>query len=203
MSIPLTCSRCGAPLPPPESASLVQCGFCGTTSRVGAPLSTAAAPATPATTAAREHAQRFLAALQQTTLPIQEAGFLATVQRVGKETLGPIGETDAFLNIVGNLVFDFEIENGVQIRGDQMVVTRIVEAFFKACDTIADAGSARLHLPFLTADASGPKHLDRVVTAETWATLASRVPLAPENRRPGNGAPKSRKKGFLRRLFGG
>jgi len=66
--------------------------------------------------------------------------------------------------IVRFLVEDFRKDHGIDISKDRLCMERITEASMKAAGELAVSTSAEVNLPFLTADDSGPKHLQVVVT---------------------------------------
>ena len=63
-------------------------------------------------------------------------------------------------------------QTGVRLAGDAMVSERINNAAVLALRSLSDQPSATVNLPFLTADASGPKHFLTVLTRETVDRLA-------------------------------
>ncbi len=61
--------------------------------------------------------------------------------------------------IIGWLVDDFKKDNGIDLRKDPMALQRLKEEAEKAKIALSSAQSVDINLPFITADASGPKHL--------------------------------------------
>ena len=59
---------------------------------------------------------------------------------------------------------DFQKTNGIDLRNDRMALQRLKEAAEKAKIELSSAMQANINLPFITADASGPKHLDMTLT---------------------------------------
>jgi hypothetical protein len=57
------------------------------------------------------------------------------------------------------LLAAFRAETGIDVSGDAMAMIRLQEAVAKALDAVRAKGEAEINLPFLTANASGPKHL--------------------------------------------
>ena len=55
-------------------------------------------------------------------------------------------------------------EQGIDLSGDKMAMQRIKEAAEKAKIELSGVTSAAINLPFITADATGPKHLDMTLT---------------------------------------
>src|SRR5262249_41920806 len=67
---------------------------------------------------------------------------------------------DDFDRVLVNYVADeFKKENGIDLRKDPMALQRLQEACEKAKKELSSASSTDINLPFITADASGPKHL--------------------------------------------
>ena len=62
------------------------------------------------------------------------------------------------------LVDDFKRENGIDLSADPMAKQRLKEAAEKAKCELSSAASTEINLPFITADASGPKHLQATLT---------------------------------------
>ena len=62
-------------------------------------------------------------------------------------------------------------QTGMDLRNDPMALTRIAEAAKKAQAEIDAAGSAEISLPYICADASGPKHLELRITREQASAL--------------------------------
>lgn len=70
-----------------------------------------------------------------------------------------LGGDDFDEAIINWLVKDFEAENGVNLRQDPMALQRLKEAAEKAKCELSTSQSSEINLPFITADATGPKHL--------------------------------------------
>ncbi|MDI1336745.1 MAG: molecular chaperone DnaK [Lacunisphaera sp.] len=66
--------------------------------------------------------------------------------------------------IIGWLVDSFKKENGIDLRKDPMALQRLKEEAEKAKIALSSATTYDINLPFITADASGPKHLNIAVT---------------------------------------
>tara|TARA_B100000029_G_scaffold516652_1_gene632274 strand:+ start:3224 stop:5170 length:1947 start_codon:yes stop_codon:yes gene_type:complete len=66
--------------------------------------------------------------------------------------------------IVDFLADEFKKEAGIDLRSDSMALQRLKEAAEKAKCELSTAGQTEIALPFITADASGPKHLNRTLT---------------------------------------
>src|SRR6202140_4146820 len=84
--------------------------------------------------------------------------------------------------IVDWLVAEFKRSQGIDLSADPMALQRLYEAAEKAKIELSTTQETQINLPFITADASGPKHLDTRLTraklAELTSTLLDRV-VAP------------------------
>ena len=67
-------------------------------------------------------------------------------------------------SLIGWLVDTFRKENGIDLRKDPMALQRLKEEAEKAKIALSSAQSVDINLPFITADASGPKHLNLQLT---------------------------------------
>ncbi|MGC9021745.1 MAG: molecular chaperone DnaK, partial [Dissulfurimicrobium sp.] len=83
-----------------------------------------------------------------------------------------LGGEDFDLKIVDWLANEFKRENGIDLRQDRMALQRLKEAAEKAKCELSTTAETEINLPFITADASGPKHL---VVKLTRAKLESMV----------------------------
>jgi molecular chaperone DnaK len=73
--------------------------------------------------------------------------------------------------IVGALANAFEKEHGVDLRGDPMALQRLKEAAERAKQELSSANVTDINLPFICADAEGPKHLVHSMSREELETL--------------------------------
>ena len=71
-----------------------------------------------------------------------------------------LGGDDFDQKIIDWLAEDFESENGMDLRKDPMALQRLKEAAEKAKCELSSSMQTEINLPFITADASGPKHLN-------------------------------------------
>ncbi|VFQ45890.1 molecular chaperone DnaK [Desulfoluna butyratoxydans] len=71
-----------------------------------------------------------------------------------------LGGEDFDLRIIDFLADEFKREQGIDLRGDKMALQRLKEAAEKAKMELSSAMETDINLPFITADASGPKHLN-------------------------------------------
>ena len=71
-----------------------------------------------------------------------------------------LGGDDWDQRIIDWMADKFQAENGIDLRQDKMALQRLKEAAEKAKMELSSTTQANINLPFITADASGPKHLD-------------------------------------------
>ncbi|MBO6795732.1 molecular chaperone DnaK [Maricaulis sp.] len=71
-----------------------------------------------------------------------------------------LGGEDFDLRIVEYLADEFKKENGIDLKADKLALQRLKEEAEKAKKELSSATSYEVNLPFITADASGPKHLN-------------------------------------------
>src|SRR5213595_3702353 len=75
-----------------------------------------------------------------------------------------LGGDDFDQVIIDWMADEFKRENGIDLRSDRMVLQRLKEAGEKAKTELSTAQSTTINLPFITADATGPKHLNMSLT---------------------------------------
>jgi molecular chaperone DnaK len=71
-----------------------------------------------------------------------------------------LGGEDFDMRIVNWLADEFKRENGIDLRGDKMALQRLKEEAEKAKKELSSSKETDINLPFITADATGPKHLN-------------------------------------------
>ncbi len=96
------------------------------------------------------------------------------------EVLGVNGDThlggDDFDQVLIDWIADeFKKENGIDLRKDQMALQRLKEAAERAKKDLSQANSTDINLPFITADASGPKHLQMSLTRAKFEQLVDHL----------------------------
>jgi len=106
-----------------------------------------------------------------------------------------LGGDDFDQRVMNWLADEFRKEQGIDLRTDRMALQRLKEAAEKAKKELSSSMSTEVNLPFITADASGPKHLTMTITRSKLEQLTedlverSRGPvvkaLADANLRPG------------------
>ncbi len=83
---------------------------------------------------------------------------------------------DDFDQVLINYVADeFKKENGIDLRKDTMALQRLQEACEKAKKELSSASSTDINLPFITADANGPKHLAVNITRAKFEQLVDHL----------------------------
>ena len=68
---------------------------------------------------------------------------------------------------------EFKKEYGIDLRSDRMSLQRLMEASEKAKIDLSSVTSTNINLPFITADATGPKHLDITLTRAKFNELTA------------------------------
>ncbi|PKM61494.1 MAG: molecular chaperone DnaK [Firmicutes bacterium HGW-Firmicutes-21] len=94
------------------------------------------------------------------------------------EVLATSGDTklggDDFDQKVMDWIADtFKSENGIDLRNDKMAIQRLKEAAEKAKIELSGMMSTNINLPFITADATGPKHFDATLTRAKFNELTA------------------------------
>ncbi|MFQ9873001.1 MAG: molecular chaperone DnaK [Oscillospiraceae bacterium] len=84
-----------------------------------------------------------------------------------------LGGDDFDQRVMDYLADTFKKENGIDLRGDKMAMQRLKEAAEKAKIDLSGMTQANVNLPFITADATGPKHLDITLTRAKFNELTS------------------------------
>jgi len=96
------------------------------------------------------------------------------------EVLGVNGDThlggDDFDQVLIDYIADqFKKDNGIDLRKDQMALQRLKEAAERAKKDLSQANTTDINLPFITADASGPKHLQMSLTRAKFEQLVDHL----------------------------
>ena len=84
-----------------------------------------------------------------------------------------LGGDDFDQRIIDWLAAEFQKENGIDLRQDKMAAQRLKEAAEKAKIELSGVTSTAINLPFITADATGPKHLDTTLTRAKFNELTA------------------------------
>ncbi len=86
-----------------------------------------------------------------------------------------LGGEDFDQAVIDYLADEFKSEQGIDLRGDTMALQRLKEAAEKAKIELSSATQTEVNLPFITADASGPKHLNIKLSRAKLEQLADRL----------------------------
>ena len=84
-----------------------------------------------------------------------------------------LGGDDFDQALIDHIADDFKKQNGIDLRKDRMALQRLKEAAEKAKRELSSAMQANINLPFITADANGPKHLDLTLSRAKFESLVS------------------------------
>lgn len=82
-----------------------------------------------------------------------------------------LGGEDFDMRLVEYLADEFKKENGIDLRGDKLALQRLKESAEKAKIELSSSQQTEINLPFITADASGPKHLQIKMTRSKLESL--------------------------------
>ncbi|PSJ62191.1 molecular chaperone DnaK [Pseudaminobacter soli (ex Li et al. 2025)] len=82
-----------------------------------------------------------------------------------------LGGEDFDMRLVEYLADEFKKEQGIDLRGDKLALQRLKEAAEKAKIELSSASQTEINLPFITADATGPKHLTMKLTRAKFESL--------------------------------
>ncbi|WP_116201796.1 molecular chaperone DnaK [Amycolatopsis circi] len=84
-----------------------------------------------------------------------------------------LGGDDFDRRVVDHLADQFEKENGIDLRADPQALQRLFEAASKAKEELSSVSQTTINLPFITADGSGPKHLNTTLMRSTFDQITS------------------------------
>src|SRR4051812_33686851 len=93
-----------------------------------------------------------------------------------------LGGDDFDEELIKYLAEEFRKQEGIDLRKDPMALQRLKEACEKAKIELSNAMETTINLPFITADQSGPKHLQQTITRTRFEQLIG--PLAEKTRQP-------------------
>jgi molecular chaperone DnaK len=96
------------------------------------------------------------------------------------EVLATAGDTnlggDDFDNVLVNwLINDFKQKEGIDLSTDVQALQRLTEAAEKAKIELSTVEKTTIHLPFITADKTGPKHIEKELTREVFEKLCEKL----------------------------
>ena len=86
-----------------------------------------------------------------------------------------LGGDDFDQCIMKNLVSEFKRTDGIDLSGDKVAMQRLKEAAEKAKIELSGVTSSNINLPYITADATGPKHLDVTLTRAKFNELTGHL----------------------------
>jgi molecular chaperone DnaK len=112
------------------------------------------------------------------------AGNVFTVDSTSGDT--QLGGTDMDNVLLNYVAEDFKSQNGIDLRVDKMALQRLREGVEKAKVELSTTFETTINLPFITADASGPKHLVMPITRAKLESLVQ--PIIDRCREPVNRA---------------
>jgi len=84
-----------------------------------------------------------------------------------------LGGDDFDQKVMDYIAETFKAENGIDLRNDKMALQRLKEAAEKAKIELSSSTQTNINLPFITADATGPKHIDMDITRAKFNELTS------------------------------
>jgi molecular chaperone DnaK len=84
-----------------------------------------------------------------------------------------LGGDDFDERIMQYLIGEFKSETGIDLSGDKMAMQRLKEAAEKAKIDLSGVNSTTISLPFITADSTGPKHLEKTITRAKFESMIS------------------------------
>ena len=93
-----------------------------------------------------------------------------------------LGGDDFDQTLINHVADQFQREQGIDLRKDPMAMQRLQEACEKAKKELSSAQSSDINLPFITADASGPKHLQMAISRAQFEQMCD--PLVERCRGP-------------------
>src|SRR5947209_5244935 len=82
-----------------------------------------------------------------------------------------LGGEDFDMRLVSYLADEFQKEQGIDLRGDKLALQRLKEAAEKAKIELSSTTQTEINLPYITADASGPKHMTMKLTRAKYESL--------------------------------
>jgi len=100
---------------------------------------------------------------------LEMADGLFQVRATGGDTF--LGGEDFDQRVINWLIEEFQRETGIDLKLDRMALQRLKEAAEKAKCELSTSQQTEIVLPFISADASGPKHLNTVLTRQKYESL--------------------------------
>ena len=102
---------------------------------------------------------------------LEMAEGLFQVRATGGDTF--LGGEDFDQRVIDWLISEFQRETGIDLHQDRMALQRLKEAAEKAKCELSSSQQTEIVLPFISADSSGPKHLNTVLTRQTYEGLTN------------------------------
>jgi molecular chaperone DnaK len=84
-----------------------------------------------------------------------------------------LGREDFDIVLVDHILNKFKVENGIDLNGNRMAIQRICEAAEKAKIELSSTVQTEINLPFITADVSGPKHINTKLMRSKFESLVA------------------------------
>jgi molecular chaperone DnaK len=122
-----------------------------------------------------------------------DEGVIEVLATAGNNRLGGDDFDECVMNYLAD---EFKRENGIDLTGDKVAMQRLKEAAEKAKIELSGVTTSNVNLPYITADANGPKHLDVTITRAKFNELTGhlvqatmgpvRQALADANLQPGD-----------------
>jgi molecular chaperone DnaK len=110
--------------------------------------------------------------LDVTIMEMGTEGTFEVLSTSGDTQLGGTDMDDSLIDFINN---EFKKTNGINLKNDKMAVQRLKEASEKAKIELSSTLETDINLPFITADASGPKHLTMKFTRATLENLVRSI----------------------------
>jgi molecular chaperone DnaK len=86
-----------------------------------------------------------------------------------------LGGEDFDTRLIEHICDEFKREQGIELRGEQMALQRLKEAAEKAKIELSSTEQTDINLPFITADAGGPKHLNMKISRARFESLVAEL----------------------------
>src|SRR5688572_25861379 len=113
--------------------------------------------------------------LDVTLMDMSSLGKDATFEVVSTSGDTQLGGTDMDNALIDHVAVEFRKESGIDLREDKLAMTRLKESVEKAKIELSNVLETDLNLPFITADASGPKHLNMKLTRAKLEAIVSPI----------------------------
>lgn len=97
-------------------------------------------------------------------------GMFSVLATAGDNRLGGDDWDQAIIDWIAD---DFKASNGIDLKADKMAMQRIKDAAESAKKELSQASQTTINLPFITANASGPKHLEKTLTRSEFERMTS------------------------------